>query len=546
MKKKATLPIAIALVAVCGVGGLAMRAKSQGAAGVEKLQTATVSREDLVVSVIETGSVDAVKTVELKSRVTGRLARLLVDEGDMVREGQLVAVIDPKETLLLVKQNEAQLHGARSAVDRSALEIAQRRITAQAAYDQAKARVAQLKLEMTAQPTLTAATIREAETALITAKRERERLVQSAQPLQRTSVDSGLREAQANYDNAERELKRQTELEAKGYIAGRTADSARLAFDLAKVRLNSAKESQLKLDAELRAELAKADEAVRQSEATLSRAKASAFAPETKRQDYLTAVAEMKKAEAALQDPAILSKQREQSQASVEQLQSVVSDSQRQLGETEIRAPISGVVTKKALQVGELATGLSSFSSGSTIVKIEDRRTMRVKLDINEIDMAKLTLGMKANVDVDAIPGKTYHGVIQKIAPSSKEPATGAATSADAVVKYEVEIQILDADAQLRSGMSAKCTVDTLRRNNVLALPVEYVVREGRGAFVEIPPANPKLKGAQPERRAVVLGATTGAKVEIVSGLHQGDVVQRPKFNGPARKGFMQAGPDDQ
>ena len=145
---------------------------------------------------------------------------------------------------------------------------------------------------------------------------------------------------------------------------------------------------------------------------------------------------------------------------------------------------------------------------------------------------------------IDAIPSRTYHGVVRKIAPASKESATGA-TSSDAVVKYEVEIELTDADRQLRSGMSAKCTVDVIRRDHVLTLPVEYVVHQGRKAYVELPPANPKAKNAQPERREIVLGAETGALVEILSGLREGETVQKPKYTGPERKGFMQAGPDN-
>jgi HlyD family secretion protein len=545
--KRPILPIAIALLLICGVGGFALRARSQqalAAAEAQKEKFTTVQRGDIVVSVIETGTIDASKVVEVKGRVTGRLARLLVDEGDLVRQGQLIAVIDPKETSLRVEQDAAQLRGAESSVARSSIEIAQRRITARAAYDQAKSRVAQLALELKAQPTVTRSTIEEAQTALDTALAERDRLQQSVHPNQRTAAQSAVDEAQANYDNAQRDYKRQSDLADKGYVAGRLVDNAKLSVDLAKVRLDSAKDNLSHLDSALRAEISKANEAIAQARAGLRRAQANNYLPETKRQDYLSAVAELEKARAALDDPAVLQKQREQSMATVSQLRSVLSDSQRQLSETEIRAPISGVVTKKSLQVGELATGLSSFSSGSTIVKIEDRTGMRVKLDINEIDMAKLRLGMDATIDVDAIPGKPYHGIVQKIAPASKESPTGASSS-DAVVKYEVEIVLQDADAKLRSGMSAKCTVDVIRKNDVLTLPLEYIVREGRKAFVQIPPANPKAKGAKPEKRQVTLGAETGAKVEIVSGLKEGDKVVKPKFNGPERKGFMQAGPDE-
>jgi HlyD family secretion protein len=541
--KKAVVPIVIALAVVCGAGALSLRGMAAKAAQKPpEGATATVERGELKVTVVETGTIDARQVVEVKSRVTGRLARLLVDEGDVVRRGQLIAVIDPQETRLRVEQDAAQLRGAQSAVDRTALEIAQRRLSAQATYDQSLSRLKELELDMRAQPTLTNAAIRQAETALESARQERERLVRSVHPTQRTNAQSAVREADANFANAQLEFNRQAELAQKGYVAGRAADTARLTLDLARVRQETARDNLAKLEAQLRAEVAKQDEQIHQAEAELTRAQANRIQNGMKRQAYLSAQAEVTKARAALRDPAILEQQRQQSLASVAQLRSVLSDSRRQLGETEIRAPIDGVVTKKGMNVGELATGLSTFGSGSTIVKLEDRGAMRVKLDMNEIDVAKLSLGMKARVEVDALPNERFTGAVQKIAPASKDASqTGqqAAASSDAVVRYEVEIVLDGTSPRLRSGMTAKCSLDVLRHSNVLLLGSEYVGKENGAAYVMLAPAT---KEAKPKRQTVVLGAASGSKVEIVSGVSEGAKVVRPPFNGPERKGAMQFG----
>ena len=551
--KKPTVAITLALLLVCGIGGFALKGRNQAKNpdDAAKKSTETVKRGDIVVSVIETGSIDANKVVEVKGRVTGRLQKLFVDEGDRVHAGQLVARIDPQETELLLRQNEAQLRGAESAVHKTEIEIAQRLVTAQAAYDQAKAKVAQLALDLKAQPTFTKAAIEQAQTALNTALEEKKRLTESAHPTQRTSFQNAVQEAQANYDNAEREFKRQSDLATKGYVSGKTVDVAKLDMDVAHVHLDSAQRNLALLDSELSAQMSKADEQIAQYRAALRTAQANGYAPESKRQDYLSAVAALDTARAALDDPKLLARDRESNLAAVDQLKSVVDDARRQLGETEIKAPIDGVVTKKELQVGELATGLSQFSSGTPIVKIEDRTGMLVKLDINEIDMAKLKLGMSADVDVDAIPARTYHGVVKKIAPASKDAPAGSTPSSDAVVKYEVEIRLADADGRLRTGMSAKCTVNVVHMTNVLTLPLEFIIKDGRKNFVELPAPTPKsgVSGgatAKPVRLEVQLGAQTGALVEILSGLKEGDVVARPHFSGPARTGFMQTGPDDQ
>jgi HlyD family secretion protein len=549
--KKAIIPLTVVLLLLCGLGGFAMRsmnaAKTAAAAAAAAANTKTVDQGDLVVTVVETGTVDAVKSVEVKGLVTGRLSKLFVDEGNQVKQGDLIALIDPKETRLLLQQNEAQLRGAKSGAEKTAISIAESRMQVKAAFEQAEAKLAQMRLALKVQPTLTTAAIKQAQMNLDSAQEEKRRLLQSAHPIQLASAVSTLNEANANLANAQSDYNRQVELERKGYVSGKVVENAQLALDLAKTRLVSARISRDKIDAEFKSELTKAEEQIEQSQAALDTAKANSIQDEVKRHDYLSALADLERARASLRDPDVMEKSRQQDLATVSQLQSVVSDAQRQLSETDIRAPISGVVTKKALQVGELATGLSQFSSGTTIVKIEDRTAMRVKLDVNEIDVAKMTLGMAAKVDVDAIPTRTFNGTVNKIAPASKDTAnstSGSTTSAstDSVVKYEVEILLKDAVPALRSGMSAKCTMEVLRHSNVLLLPLEYVGKDGKRSFVEIPPA--KLGGIA-ERKYVEIGASSGSQVEIVSGITKGTKVQKPQYKGPARKGAMQFGNDD-
>lgn len=547
---KKVLPfLGILVLVVCGVGALALRGfnSSAGAKKVESNGT-VVKRGDLTVKVVVTGAVEAIKAVEVKSRVTGRLKQLLVDEGDVVKEGQLIAIIDPKETKLRVDQDEAQLSGAKSAVDKAELEIIQRKMSAQAAFDQARSRVRQLEVELKAQPTLTNTAITQAQTALQTAREERMRLTDSSHPTQRTSAKSSLEEAQANFDTAQLDYQRQQDLEAKGFVSGKTLEGAKLQIDISRSRLNTAKENLAKLDSQLQAELRKANEQIRQSEAELLRAETNRIQDKTKLEEYRSAVAAANQSKAALQDAAIMEQGRQQSMATVRQLSSALSDSERQLGETEIRAPISGVVTKKSLQVGELATGLSTFSSGSTIVKIEDRTGMKVKLDVNEIDTAKLRLGMASKVEIDALPTELFSGKITKIAPASNESAAGAA-STDNVVKYQIEIQLYGANPALRSGMSAKCSMNVINHKNVLLIPVEYVGRDGEQSFVsEEPPTKADGKvdpKAVSKKINIVRGAASGSEVEVVSGVSEGTKLVKPVYTGPERKGAMSFGSGD-
>lgn len=507
----------------------------------------TVTKGDVSSSIIESGTIDAIRSVEVKPQVTGRISRLLVDEGASVVEGQLLAVIDPKETRLQFDQTRAQLRGAEAQVSRSAIEIEQRRKTARVAVSQAEARVKQLELEVKSTPALLQAEVASAEANLRSAIANRDGLKNSTQPTQVASTKAQLEEAQENLRNAKFELERQKELETKGYSALKNVQVAQLNVEVAEARLRNAQAASERQAQGLSAELKRADEQVEVAKTQLVRAKANLFQAPSKRAELESARAEVLRARAGLSDPMLLEKGKEQSQASVEQLRSALENNARQLNETEIKSPLTGIVSKKMLQIGEMASGLSSFSAGSTIFKIEDRTRMRVKLAVNEIDIAKLRLGMEAEVTVDAIANKTMKGKISKMAPA-RQLVNGqeVQVGTDAVVKYEVEIVLDEANAELRSGMSAKCQMNTAKRTNVVYVPAEYVEKKGTEYYVYFP--GPKVKPgekAKNEKKKISVGVITGSRYEVTSGLKEGDKLVKPEFSGPPRKGFMQMGPDD-
>ena len=541
--KKAILFAAFALVVLCGIGGyLYTSMKAAQAAQSKKTNDYKVVRGDLVVSVVDTGTIDAVNSVEVKSRVSGRLSKLLVDEGYRVTQGQVIALIDPQETQFQVAQNQAQLRGAQSGAARTAIEIKQRRVTAQADFRQAESRLRRLDLENQAQPTLTSAAIREATSEYNRNVQERENLLKVTQPNTRSRAVTAQRDSQVNFENAKREFERRQSLLERGFVSAREVESAKLSLDVARLKLDQANDELSRINSEFANQAARATEAVRSSEAALQRARVNAIQNRTKREEFRQALADVDKARAALNDVQALERSLDQNMATVSQLSSVLQDSQRQLRETSIRSPITGVVTKKLLKEGELATGLSAFSAGTPIVRIEDRTTLRVLLNVNEIDVAKMSEGMKATITVDALPNEKFNGTVKRIAPTSVT-ATPGQTASDAVVKYEVEIQLDGSDSRLRSGMSAKCDLEVIRRNNTILVPKDYVGKDEKGNyFVEIPPAT---KGGKPTRKDIKIGAESGAQYEVLDGVVVGQTLLRPAYKGPARKGMMQMGPDE-
>jgi len=509
-----------------------------------KRDTITVDTGDIKVEVIESGPLHAKNSVEVKSRVSGRVQQLLVDEGDLVEQGQLVAIIDPQETELQVQQNQAQLRGAQAGVQRISVEMAQREITAKTNLARAQSRLRQIELELKEQPKLTSASIRSSESALASAMQTLDLLTRITQPNTKVQVESALQEAKANLQNAEIEFDRRKSLLENGYISRREYEQAELNLSLAKTRLATAQERVNKLSREQEIERKQAEERVKSATQDLNRAKSTGSLDKVKLEEKARAQQDLRDAQAALKDVQALSASRAQQNATVEQLLSVLGDAQRQLGETEIRAPVAGIVTKRYVQLGELVASLSSFSAGSPIFKIEDRSTMKVRLNINEIDVAKLTLAMDATVTVDAFTDRKFNGKVSKIAPASEMAAQGAAN--DPVVKYIVEVTLDSSSPDLKSGMSAQCTMLVLNRPNVLRVQRDYVVKDADGSshVLLIKEKGKKDKSGKPatEKTKVKLGESSGAYVEVISGVKKGDTLFKPEFTGPNRKTFFADG----
>ncbi|MDI9640916.1 efflux RND transporter periplasmic adaptor subunit [Kamptonema cortianum] len=545
--------LALFSLAIVATWSSSMAKMKKEAESLAKANEHKVEKGNIVLKVVETGSLEPVKVVEVKSRVGGRVARLLVEEGDIVEKGQLIAVIDPQETELQVQQNRAQVKGAKSGIQQLDANLAQRRVTITSQIERSKIRLRELDLELEAQPKLTTAAIASAESTLATAKKDRDVLVKVTLPNAVTQSQKAVQDAQNNLSKAKIDHQRYKDLYEKGYVSRRDWEQAELQMQLSETQLSQAREANQRLAEEHRLQREQADQRVLQAEADLTRAKTNAFVDKAKKEEYARAQQDLKDARAALHEIDSLLAQRRSSEATVEQLQSVLDDSLRQLSETEVRAPIGGVISKKSVQVGELVNALSTFSAGTPLVKIEDRSTMLVKLQINEIDVARLHEEMAAEISIDALAGKKFSGLVTKIAPAMIESVTGA----DPVVKYEVEVTMDNVPREAKSGMSAKCEMTAVNVQDVVRIPLEFLGKDTDGDYVMIKDekakavkpktASPGQKPTAPGKRtSVVIGKKSSSHVEIKSGIDTGAILVRPEYKGPDRKGMMDFGSDEE
>lgn len=190
-----------------------------------------------------------------------------------------------------------------------------------------------------------------------------------------------------------------------------------------------------------------------------------------------------------------------------------------QLRYTHIVAPMDGTVTERGIQPGEVVTpGVQATFEGKALLTVSDLSTLIVKADLNQIDVAKVKLGQKVTVTLDALPGKTYEAEITKIAPASITPKDKQ------VDVFPVEATLTKADTAIKPGMTADVRIHIEKKPNVISLPIEAVVKENGKQFVS--KVIPLEKGKQKtDKVEVAVGARNDREIEIQSGIKEGDKV---------------------
>lgn len=191
-------------------------------------------------------------------------------------------------------------------------------------------------------------------------------------------------------------------------------------------------------------------------------------------------------------------------QANVERDQIALEQAQRNIERARIVAPFDGVVSAVNFSVGDSA-------GTTTAVVVVDLSTLQVKVNIAEIDIAKIKVGQTAQVTLDALIGKTYNATIAAIGP--------VATITQGVVNYPVIAVVDNTDGAIKPGMTANLSIIVDRRDNVLLVPARAVRSQGNQRIVNV------LYKGQTIATPVTIGLTNDQFAEVISGLLEGDQV---------------------
>jgi len=527
MKKNRVIAI---VVAVLVIAGLVVAAKVRSANNNKPaIETAKVERGTVVKSVSASGVLQPLTTVDVKSNAAGEVKMLAVDVGDVVKPGQLIAKIDPTDSITSLEQATADLDAAQARViqakESKLLQVEQNDAQiqqAEAAYRAAKIKLAQAEAQAKAQPVLTKTSIAQAQANLDSAKESLRQLKEAGVPQGIAQAKAAYEQAKAAFDKAERNYNRQVELFKKGFISAGQLDSAESDYRTAKAQVESAKE---RVDTQMQdydSQLKSAEAKVSQAEAALENAKANAIQDSIRQQDVIAAREALKQAESALliaksnvRQNIIKAEDIKSAMSSIVKNKAQVNNARVQLNYTTVTAPRAGVILQKYVEAGTIVTsGKSSFAgtgAGTSIVQLGDLSRMFVLASVDEADIAQIEVGQQVDITLDAYPDEIFEGKVTKIDPQT--------VTEQNVTTVPVTVEIENPDARLKPGMNANCEFIVERRENVLVVPTDAVKEDNGKYTVQV------VKDGKLVTRRVEVGLAGDETTEIVSGLKEGEDV---------------------
>lgn len=531
------------LYAVAGVGALLglgyflFRDTDKGAE--IEYTYAAVSTGELILSTSSVGSLVPLTRVDVKSKAGGRLDKLLVEEGTVVKQGDLMALIDPTDTQSLFSQAEADLTAAQARVSGAETTLAQERQAAQTRISQAqtalqlaKIRLERAKKDAETQPGLTGSAITRAEADLTTAKVSIDQFDKVTQPQRLKDAEAAKNQAVSARVTAESELKRQESLHEKGYVAQASVERARSAFDSAKSAEATALQRVSTIESDLASERRLLTARVQQAEAALAQAKLN-------RANDVQAVRAVREAEQTVAQTELSLKEARTNALQVQNRQAdlrataasavrsrvAVENAKENLAQTRVLAPRAGVVTRKYLEEGTIIpSAVSAFAEGTSLVELSDITSMYVECRVDEADISSVKIGQKTRIIVEAYPGQSAKGTVERIFPAAETESAVTAIR----VRVKVDPQELTVkNRPFKPGMNATVEFLQLQKPDVLILPAQAVKRDQDRTYVLLKSADPK----KPTQRDVKLGEVGNDGVEVLEGLQAGDEIVIAEVN---------------
>jgi len=227
-------------------------------------------------------------------------------------------------------------------------------------------------------------------------------------------------------------------------------------------------------------------------------------------------------------------------QRQVDQARAGLREAQDLLRKTTILAPMSGRVTRLAVEEGEVAVPGTFSRETGLLMTISDLSVIQVKVKVDETDVVRIHRGDSTEVSIDAFPDTSFSGHVTEIKNSSVAGASTSGLNTDQAVDYEVIVTLDHPPVGIRPDLSATARIITDRRAGALTVPI--ISLTVRPASDTLPPDT--AHGAASAKRPAAAGAnrpvgpdTSGAKKEV-EGLFIVDTVTMVARFHPVRIGI--------
>ncbi|MHB8733237.1 MAG: HlyD family secretion protein [bacterium] len=380
--------------------------------------------------VFGSGSIEATE-VDIAPKITGRIVKLAVAEGDTVHAGEVLVRLDSRDLAAQVDQARANVTAAEAKVTQAASAIETQQQTtdtqvaeARAALAAAQTRVPQAQTSVTLQGQTVEQAIAQAQAQFAAAQ------------AQAVSARSNLAKAQSDYARAKA-------LFAQGAVAAQDVDASRAAYDAAVAADRSARAAVQQAQAALattqsnrlqvpiqQQNVTANQAAVSQAEAAVANAQAGYTVVAQRRQDLAAAQAALVQARAALQYQQIL------------------------LGYATIVSPIDGVVLTQNNQEGEVV------AAGGAVYTIVNPGDMWLRVYIPEDQIGRVHLNQRADLSVDTYPGRTFPAHVSEISTQAEFTPINVQSRENRVkLVYGVKLQITSRYGELKPGMPADALI---------------------------------------------------------------------------------------
>jgi HlyD family secretion protein len=439
--------------------------------------TAVVKRGPLTISITESGTIKSREQIIIKNEVEGKTTILsLVSEGTKVQKGDMLVELDSSKLLDQKVDLQIQEQNAEAAFIRAREDLA-------VAENQAKSdvNIAELTLDF--------------------AKQDLKKYIEGEYPNELKEAEARITLAQEELQRVEETLKWSEKLAQEKYLSQTELQADELAVSKKRLDLELAKNNRDLLENFTHGrKLAELESNVKQAEMALERTTRKA------RADVVQAEAELKAKESEF-----------------ERQKDKLKKNEEEIKKTKIYAPADGmVVYATSAKSGGFRHLEEPLKEGQEIRELQEliylptASSVKAEIKIHESSLEKVRVGLPAKVTVDALPGKSFAGVVAKIA--VLPDAESMFLNPDIKI-YSTDIYLNGDGSTLRTGMSCRTEVIIEQYEDAIYIPVQAVLRIGGRPTVYVVKDN----GFEP--RKVEVGLDNSRMVRVVNGLQAGETV---------------------